>query len=100
LSNSIDSDRLWNLDTVAVIAAVGVPVIVRKVVFIPTTVDDDAAIQEYDAAGALRDAIIIKASHLDIGPVQLDFGPTGRLLNGFKLSVIDHGNVHVYLGRD
>jgi len=100
MSNVTTGAKLWTLTDVAVIVATGKQVIVRKVVFVPTSVDDDVTIQEYSPAGVARDAIVLKASHLDIGPVSLDFGPNGRRLNGFSLSVIDHGTLYVYLGRN
>ena len=100
MGNTITSERYWNLDSVAVIAAVGTPVIVRKVVFLPTTASHAATIQEYDSAGALRTAIYIKAGATDASPVSLDFGPNGRMLNGFKLSAISAGSIDVYLGKD
>jgi len=100
MSNITTGARLWTLTDVAVISAAGTQVIVRKVVFVPTSVDDDVVIQEYSPGGVARDAIVLKASHLDIGPVSLDFGPGGRRLNGFSLSVIDHGTLYVYLGRN
>ena len=102
MSNDMTSDRIWVLDTVGATStiAAGTPVIVRKVVYVPTTVDDDAVIQEYDTAGVARSAIVLKASHLDIGPVSLDFGPEGRRLNGFILSTLDHGTVYVYVGKN
>lgn len=98
MANITTNDRLWRLDTVAVIAAVGVPVIVRKVVFVPGAIDDDVIIQEYLPDGTLDSAIILKANHTDVNLVALDFGQDGRKLNGFKLSTIDAGTIHVYLG--
>lgn len=102
MANDMTSERLWVLDTAGATSTVAAetPVIVRKVVYVPTTVDDDVVIQEYGPTGAARSAIVLKASHLDIGPVSLDFGRNGRRLNGFNLSVIDHGTVYIYLGKD
>ena len=100
MANVVTNDRLWRLDTVAVIVAVGTPVIVRKVVFVPAVIDDDVIVQEYLPDGTLDSAIILKANHTDVNLVALDFGSDGRKLNGFKLSVIDGGTIHVYLGKD
>lgn len=100
MANVITNDRLWRLDTVAVIAAVGTPVIVRKVVFVPGAIDDDVIIQEYLPDGTLDSAIILKANHTDVNLVTLDFGTEGRSLNGLKLSTIDAGTIHIYLGKD
>lgn len=100
MANVVTNDRLWRLDTVAVIVAVGTPVIARKVVFAPAAIDDNVIIQEYLPDGTLDSAIILKANHTDVNLVSLDFGTTGRKLNGFKLSTIDAGTIHVYLGKD
>jgi hypothetical protein len=100
MANVVTNDRLWRLDTVAVIVAVGTPVIVRKVVFVPAVIDDDVIIQEYLPDGTLDSAIILKANHTDVNLVSLDFGADGRKLNGLKLSTIDGGTLHVYLGKD
>lgn len=100
MANTTTSERWWNLDTVAEIKGVGVPTIVRKIVFLPTTKDHAATIQEYDSTGTLRTAIYIRAGNTDASPVSLDFGVNGRLLNGFKLSAISAGSIDVYLGKD
>ncbi len=102
MSNDIASERLWILDTAAVIAATGVPVKVRKLVLFPSAVDDDAIIQEYGKDAVLRTALHIKARKLagDTSPVEQDFGPDCRELNGFKLATIDGTAIlHVYLGK-
>jgi hypothetical protein len=99
MANDTTSERLWILDTVAVITAVNNPVIVRKVVYYPSTKDHTVVIQEYSKAAVLRTAIAIKAGASDASPVSLDFGLNGRLLNGFKLSTIDGGSVYIYLGK-
>lgn len=100
MPNVTTSERFWTLDTVAVIAAAGTEMIVRKIVFYPAAVDDDFTIQEYGPDGALRTAIKGKANHSDVNLVSLDFGPEGRKLNGFKLAVIDAGSLEVYLGAN
>lgn len=100
MANIVTNDRFWKLDSVAVITAIGVPVIVRKLVFAPGAIDDDVIIQEYLPDGTLDEAIIIKANHTDVNLVSLDFGPEGRQLNGFKLSTIDAGVLHVYVGKN
>jgi hypothetical protein len=101
MANVTTNDRFWQLDTAAVIVAVGTPVIVRKLVFAPAAIDDDVVIQEYLSADAtLDEAIILRANHSDVNLVSLDFGPDGRQLNGFKLSTIDAGTLYVYLGKN
>ena len=100
MANVTTNDRLWRLDTAGVIVAVGTQVIVRKVVFVPGAIDDDVIIQEYLPDGTLDSAIILKANHTDVNLVSLDFGRDGRKLNGFKLSTIDAGTLHVYLGKE
>ena len=98
MANDATSERLWILDTAAVIVAIGTPVIVRKVVFFPALKDDDLVIQEYGPTGVLRTAIKLKAGASDASPVSLNFGSEGRQLNGFKLSTIDGGTLDVYIG--
>jgi hypothetical protein len=99
MANNVLNVRFYTLDTVAVIKAVGIPVVVRKIVFFPNAAGDDAAFQEYLADGTLANAIRIKAGPSDASAVMLDF-VEGRTLNGLKLSVIDGGSVDVYIGRD
>ncbi len=100
MANDVTSERLWILDTAGEIqAAVGVAVIVRKIVFFPAAVSNSATIQEYSPAAVLRTAIVIKAGPTDAIPVSLDFGDEGRLLNGFKLSAITAGTLYVYIGK-
>lgn len=98
MANDITNGRLFKLDTVGVIKAAGVPVYVRKIVYFPAAVSDDAVIQEYTLTGSLVDTIAIKAGPSDASGVTLDFGPEGRRLNGFKLSVIAGGQLYVYIG--
>ncbi|MCK7508922.1 MAG: hypothetical protein MZV70_36105 [Desulfobacterales bacterium] len=54
MANNVASERLWILDTAATLAAAGVEVIVRKIVFTPASIDDDVLIQEYGPAGTAR----------------------------------------------
>jgi len=102
MSNSTTSDRLWSFTTAtgADISDAGTPVIIRKLYFLPAAVDDDVLIQEYDPAGSARTAIVMKADHAAAEPIEVDFGPNGRLLNGFNLATIDGGTLYVYLGKD
>lgn len=100
MANTITGDRYWNLDTGAVIVACGTPVIVRKIVFYPAAVSDDVLIQDYSTSAVLQTAIRIKAGPTDASLVSLDFGPEGRLLNGFKLATIDGGSVDIYIGKN
>lgn len=100
MANVTTSERYWSLDTVAVISAAGVEVIIRKIVFRPAVIDDDILIQEYDSAGAVRTAIVLKANHTDVNLVALDWGSQGRRLNGFALATIDGGTLDVYLGNN
>jgi hypothetical protein len=99
MANVTTNNRYWTLDTVAVINAVGVSTIIRRIVYYPAAVGDDAVIQEYSSAAALVDAMSIKAGPSDISPVTIDWGTEGRRFNGFKLSVIDGGSLCVYIGR-
>jgi hypothetical protein len=85
---------------VGVISADLTPIIVRKLVYIPATIDDDVLIQDYSPLAALQTAIALKANHTDVNPISLDFGRRGRLLNGFRLATLDGGTLYVYLGVD
>jgi len=98
MANDVTGDRIWIMDTVAVVADAGEEIIVRKLVFTPAVIDDDILIQEYGPDAALRTAIKLKANHTDINLVTLDWGQQGRRLNGFKLATIDGGTLDVYLG--
>lgn len=98
MANDATSERLWILDTDAVITAVGTPVKVRKLYYVPVAADNAATIQEYSNTGVLRAAAHIQAGATDASPVEQDFGPEGRLMNGFKLSAITAGTLYVYLG--
>jgi len=104
MANDTTSERLWSFTTATGgnIKAAGTQVIIRKIVFAPGAIDDDVVIQEYapTAAGAARDAIVLKANHTDVNLVSLDFGRFGRKLNGFNLSTIDAGTLYVYIGSD
>lgn len=99
MANDSTSERLWILDSTEVVKAIGNEVIVRKLVYYPAAVDNSVTIQEYSPLGVLRTAMGIQANHTDVNLVSLDFGDMGRRLNGFKLSAITAGTLHVYIGR-
>lgn len=98
MSNVITNEKCFVLDATGVVVAVGTPVIIRKIIYFPTTVSDDVTLQDYSAAGVARDAIRIKADPAVVRPVEIDFGPNGWLLNGLSVSVVDHGSMDVYIG--
>jgi hypothetical protein len=98
MANDVTGDRLWTMDTVAVVADAGEEIIVRKIVFTPGAVNDDVLVQEYGPDAALRSAMKLKANATDVNLVTLDWGPQGRRLNGFKLATIDGGTLDIYLG--
>jgi hypothetical protein len=98
MANDTTSERLWILDTVATIIAVGEEVTVRKIVYHPAAIDNAITIQEYGSDGVLRTAMRLAANHTDVNLVALDWGPEGRSLNGFRLSAISAGSLDVYLG--
>jgi len=102
MANDTTSERLWSFTTATGgnIKAAGTQVIIRKIVFTPGAVDDDVVIQEYGSDGAARSAMVLRANHTDVNLVSLDFGRSGRRLNGFNLSVIDGGTLYVYLGKN
>ena len=99
MANDVTNERLWTLDTVAVIKAAGAAVFVRKLVYKPNAIDDDVVIQQYNSAGTAKDAIVLKANHTDVNLVTLDW-VGGRELNGFSLSTIDGGVLYAYLGKN
>lgn len=99
MANDITGDRLWICDTAAILAAVGVSVTVRKVIYFPAAVDNDILFQEYSSAAVLRTAFKLKAGPSVVLPLEIDFGPNGREFNGLKLATIDGGSVDIYLGR-
>jgi len=71
-------------------------VTVMKVVYIPAAIDDDLIITD----SADYPAIVLKAAHVEVAPVQLDFGPKGRQLPSLKIGTIDGGTVYIYLKRE
>jgi hypothetical protein len=102
MANDITSspERLWVLDTAGEIQAdVGIPVLVRKIVYFPAAASNAVTIQEYGSGAVLRTALYIKAGPSDASAVTLDFGDNCRGLNGFKLSAISAGSIYVYIGR-
>jgi hypothetical protein len=100
MANVITNEKCYVLDSTGVVVAVGTPVVIRKIVYFPTTVSDDVTLQDYSYLGVLRDAIRIKADPAVVRPVELDFGPDGWTLNGLYVSVVDHGSLDVYIGRN
>jgi len=104
MADDYAGERYWTLvdgDVGDIPAAIGVQVIVRKIVLYPSGNTDAATIQEYSPAGALRTAMRIMGGAASAGPVSLDWGPTGRKLNGFKLSALSTSAVlDVYIGKD
>ena len=96
MANNVTNPRFWKLDTAGVIKAVGVPVHVRFIYYVPAAADNAANIQEYLATdGSLVDAAYIKAGTANATPVSKDFGPDGRYFNGFKLESITAGTLYI-----
>lgn len=98
MANDVTNERLWILDTAAVIKTVGNEVTVRKLVYTPAAIDNAVVIKEYLPDGTLGIAMKIKANHTDVNLVTLDWGPEGRRLNGFELTSISAGTLDVYIG--
>jgi hypothetical protein len=94
------NERLYTLDTAAVIDAAGTKVCVRKIVYVPAVAGNIAVIQEYSPGGVARTGMYIKANAADINLVTLDWGSDGRELNGFVLQSIAGGTLYAYLGKD
>lgn len=99
MANDTNSNRVWVLDTAAIIAAAGVATRVRMIHFFPTTAADELLIQEYgpDAAKTVRYGVYAIAAPSVVAPILIDFGPKGRHFNGFKLTTLTNGVVVVYL---
>jgi hypothetical protein len=95
MANDITNPRLLILDTLGVVYAVSVPVVITKILYIPSTIDHDVILQEYSNTGVARTAIVIKAYHTGIDPVETDFG-SGIRLNGLVVGTVDGGTVYVY----
>ena len=100
MANDITAPRLWVLDTAEAVIAAGTPVIVRAVTFMGTTAGHDLVINEFDASGAEKPAIVMKMQGTEVVYPHLDFGCNGRLLNGLHVATIDSGSAYVYIGKD
>ena len=102
MSNDVTSnERLWVLDTASATAlvAAGTHVVIRKLYLIPNAVSDDVVIKEHNYAGSQVVAMVLKANAGSADPVDVDFGPDGRELNGMALTTIDGGTLYVYFGE-
>ena len=104
MADDYAGERYWTLlpaDATDVIRAVGIPVVVRKIVLYPNAANDTAVIQEYGPNGVLRTAMRIKAEPTDTSLVSLDWGKGGRRMNGFVLaSLTANAVLDVYIGED
>jgi len=99
MSNDITAPHLWVLDSAGVVKAAGTKVFVRMVVYGPAFAGDDLILQEYDAGGSAKSAVILKASASDVDWVYIDFGSEGITLNGLVVGTIDGGTAYVYTRR-
>jgi hypothetical protein len=97
MSNDITAPHLWVLDSAGVVKAAGNKVVVRMVVYEAAVAADDLILQEYDAGGSAKSAIILKASASDVDWVYIDFGSDGLPLNGLVVGTIDGGKAYVYI---
>ena len=66
---------------------------VHKIVYVPTTANHAVTFQ--DSADAT--AFYLKAGAGDASPVHIDFGNTGRRIEGLKCSAISSGTAYVYM---
>ena len=98
MANDITAPHLWVLDTAGVIKAVGIRVRVRHVHYQPAAVDNDLILQEYDAAAAVKSAIVMKAGPAVVLPLERDY-PFGLVLNGLVVGTIDGGTVFVTVDK-
>jgi len=104
MADDYAGERYWTLvpaDATDVIRAVGIPVVIRKIVLYPNAANDAAVIQEYGPGGSLRTAMRIKAGTANADLVSLDWGQKGRRLNGCVLASLSTDAVlDVYIGED
>jgi hypothetical protein len=103
MSNDVTSnERLWVLDTASATAlvAAGTHKVIRKLYFLPNANGDDVVIKEHNMAGSQVVAIVLKAKAAATDPVEVDFGPGGRQINGMALTTIDGGTLYVYFGEN
>ena len=102
MANDVTSnERLWVLDTASATALVAAetPVIIRRLYFLPNAAADDVVIKEHNASASQIVAMVLKAGASVADPVDVDFGPEGRRLNGMALTTIDGGSLYVYFGK-
>lgn len=76
---------LWTVDSTGTPIAAGKRILIDKIIYFPSAVNDDLVI--HDSAGVR--AIRLKAGASDISPVHVDFGVEGRPLNGLIIATID-----------
>lgn len=103
MSNDVTSnERLWVLDTASATAlvAAGTPVVIRKLYYLPAAVNNTVVIKEHNYAGSQVVAMTLKAGSAAADPVDVDFGPEGRRLNGMALTTITAGSLYVYFGEN
>jgi hypothetical protein len=104
MADDYAGERYWTLlpaDATDVIRAVGIPVVVRKIVLYPNAANDVAVLQEYGPGGTLRTAMRIKAGTANADLVSLDWGAKGRRFNGFVLGSLSTSAVlDVYVGEN
>lgn len=84
---------IWTIDETGTPISAGNRILIDKVIYFPSAVNDDLVIQ--NAAGTR--AIRLKAGASDISPIHVDFGLEGRALNGLKIATIDGGEADIYL---
>jgi len=94
MANNITAPHLWDLDTAEEVKAKGARVWVSHVHYQPAAVDNDLIIQEYDASGTAKSAIVMKAGPSVVLPIDRYYNPPLNL-NGLAVGTIDGGHAFV-----
>jgi len=100
------ANRVWTLDSTGSLwtntfgtkpSETNGPKYVTRIVYVPSTTDDDLVFQDTGASTA----IALKAGASDASPVTVDFsaenGGLGRRFHSLKVSTIDGGTAYLYV---
>ena len=93
MANDITAPHLWVLDSTGVVKAVGTKVRVLHVHYVGTTTGDDLVLQEYDSAGTVKSAVVLKVPAALA--IDISYMPEGIELNGLVVGTIDAGAAYV-----
>lgn len=96
MSNQITKANMtiWKIDGTGTPVAEGKKVCIKKVLFFPTAINEELAIQHADGT----EAIPLKSGSVDTSPVHLPFDGDGLVLDGMKIATLTAGAlVYIYL---